>query len=187
MGQDSDSARRILTNQPDFIGQETMFDFEPDKGGAIRMSNKIAKKGDSYRRDTSFFVFISRPNQPTLRLDPKTKTYSELPQPNGDGFLWFWNAEDVQSFAEKKKVRFQIAGREKVDDHDCLVIKATPDSKSTDEEAIYFYCAEDLKNLVIKIQLKLPNRITTYTLTNITFDVPDSLFTIPARYRHRRG
>jgi len=186
--QSGNSAREILASQPDFMGEETIMDFEPAIGGGFSATSKIAKKGSTYRRDNGFFIFFSKPNQPTLRLDPKSKTYDELPVTENDRFLWYSHANDVETFAKKEKIKFEVAGTEKVDGHECVKIKATPESQSSKgEEAIYFYAAKDLRNVVIRIEIKIPNRITAYTVENITFNVPSNLFDIPARYRRERA
>ena len=183
-----DSAREILANQPDFMGEETVMDFEPAIGGGFSATSKIAKKGSTYRRDNGFFIFLSKPNQPTLRLDPKSKTYDELPVTENDRFLWYSHADDVEIFAKKEKIKFEVAGTETVDGHECVKIKATPEAQSSKgEEAIYFYAAKDLRNVVVRIEIVIPNRTTAYTLKNITFKVHDDLFKIPARYKRERA
>ncbi len=186
--QTGNSARETLANQPDFMGEETIMDYEPAIGGGFSASSKIAKKGSTYRRDNGFFIFLSRPNQPTLRISPKGKTYDELPVTENDRFLWYSHANDVETFAKKEKIQFEVAGTETVDGHECIKIKATPETQSSKgEEAIYFYAAKDLRNAVIRIEIKIPNRITAYTLKNITFNVPDDLFEIPAKYKRERA
>jgi hypothetical protein len=182
------SAREILAKQPDFMGEETIMDFEPAIGAGFSITSKIAKKGSTYRRDNGFSIFLSQPNQPTLRLDPKRKTYEELPVAEDDRFLWYSQADDVESFAQKEKITFEVAGTVMVEGHECVKIKATPATQSSKgEEAIYFYAAQDLRDVVIRIEIRLSNRITTYTLKNITFNVPATLFKIPARYKRERA
>lgn len=181
------SARDILINQPDFMGEQIISDYEIAIEGGFSASSKVAKKGETYRSDNGTFIFFSKPRQPTLRLDPNDKTYDELPEEEYDRRLWHVGADEVQTFARNREVEFEIAGTEKVDGRECVKIKATPKTQSVkDEGAAYFYAAKNLRNLVIKVEIQTPGRVTVYSLKNISFKVPGKLFIMPADYKRSR-
>jgi hypothetical protein len=181
---ESSSSREILRSQPDFMGEEIMSDFEPKIGAGFSASSQIAKRDGTYRRDNGSFIFLSKANQPTLRLSPKDKTYDKLLKTRNEQSLWYSGIADVEIFAQKNDLKFEAIGRAIVDGHDCTKIRAAPELRSSkDEEAAYFYAAKDLRNLVVKIELKIPWRTTVYALRKISFRVPDKLFEVPANYK----
>jgi len=71
-------------------------------------------------------------------------------------------------------------GTEKVSDQECIKIKAAKegavDQGEDKAEAVYFYVAKGMQNLVVATEIFLPNRRTSYVLRNISFKVPDGLF-----------
>jgi hypothetical protein len=183
-GETADSARDILLHQPDFRAKETMVDVESKIGGGMSTVSEIAKRDNTYWRDNGFFVFLSKPSGVRLRLSRKDKTYDELQATENERSLWYSGISDVEIFAAKKKIRFERVGTETVDGRNCLKIKANPDaSAATSKEAVYFYAARDLKNLVIKVELQTSWRTTTYSLKDISFKVPETLFAVPADYK----
>ena len=158
-------------------------DVEPKIGGGMSTVSEIAKRDDTYWRDNGFFVFLSKPNGVRLRLSRKDKTHDELQRTENERSLWYSGISDVEIFAAKKKIRFERVGTETVDGHSCLKIKANPDASAATKEAVYFYAARDLKNLVIKVELQTSWRTTTYSLKDISFKVPEMLFAVPADYK----
>lgn len=167
------SPRELLAKQPDFVAEEIIFSAE-EHGAHGHVSGhellfKKAKKGKFYRTDTGVAVFF----------EDATKA--------ADGF-WFEGAQYAELFARKEGVRFEFAGTERVQGHECTKIKATREAKQSkaeqeakrskpdEEEVVYFYLAKDLRNLVIATQVFTPRRKTSYVLRNISFDVPAALF-----------
>lgn len=189
--QEAVSPVELLGRQPDFVAEEIIFSVE-QHGLMGHVSGhellfKKAKRGRFYRTDTGAVTLFKDATKP-------------------DGGLWFEGAQYAESFVRKEGIRFEAAGREQVQGHDCLRIKATQETKGAkpdhetkgakpvreakgakpdheakgappdEEEAVYFYVAQDLRNLVIAIQVFTPGRRTSYVLRNISFDVPAALF-----------
>lgn len=180
--QEAVSPVELLGRQPDFVAEEIIFSVE-QHGQMGHVSGhellfKKAKRGRFYRTDTGAVTLFKDATKP-------------------DGGLWFEGAQYAESFVRKEGIRFEAAGREQVQGHDCIRIKATQETKGAqpvqeaksakpvheakgappdEEEAVYFYVAQDLRDLVIAIQVFTPGRRTSYVLRNISFDVPAALF-----------
>lgn len=181
----------LLGRQPDFVAEEIISSVE-QHGATGQVSGykllfKRAKQGKFYRTETGTVTLFKDATKP-------------------DGGLWFEGAQYVESFVRKEGIKFEAVGTEQVQGHNCIKIKATQEAKVTtpdheakgakpareakkakpdhkakrakpgEEEAVYFYVAQDLRNLVIAIQVFTPRRSTSYVLRNISFDVPADLF-----------
>lgn len=178
------SPRDILSRQPDFVAEEFYFSFERFHGHSS--VNKVAKKGEYYRREGPIMVFFDKAGEPTLRYWRPAKIFIDDP-PSKFPPSWYENASNAEIFAQDEGVRFEVVGTEEIEGHKCLKIKACSESEAQAEEKdramIFLYAAKDLHNLVIMTELVLPDRKTTYVLKNISFDVPDDLFKVLARRR----
>jgi len=126
-------------------------------------------------------VVIVRPGRPPIAIDPQRRTYTETPpQFNPAPF-------DIDSFIKAKakgleKFKFENVGRVIVDGQPATKIRWTIEGETGD---ISFYLAEVPKNLLIKMEMPdMPNgEKGSLIASNISMDVPDSLFEIPSGYR----
>src|SRR5262249_13626522 len=125
-------------------------------------------------------ITIEQKDQPAISFDPQAKTYAELPE------HFSLAPFDIEHFldaanSELGKLKIEDAGTETVDNHEARKIRLT----FTDEEGeIYFYFANDLQNLFIKMESKgIEEMNGTYTLANVSFTVPDELFALPQGYK----
>jgi hypothetical protein len=177
------SPREMLAKQPDFVAEEILFSAEA-RGGMGFVSGhqllfKKAKRGEFYRRDTGIVVIYFDSENRTLRYDDKSKRLEEQKDANQRDD-WYDGAENPQYFAKKKGITYSVVGTEKVSDQECVKIKAAKegavDQGEDKAEAVYFYVAKGMQNLVIATEILLPNRRTSYLLRNISFKVPDGLF-----------
>jgi hypothetical protein len=175
--------QELLAKQPDFVAEEILFSAE-ERGGMGFVSGhqllfKKAKQGEFYRRDTGLVVIYFDSENRSLRYDEKSKTVEE--QKDGRQKAdWYDGAENPLYFARKKGLTYTVVGKENVSGQECIKIKATKEGSISQggdrEEAVYFYVAKGMQNLVIATQIFLPNRRTSYVLKNISFKVPDDLF-----------
>lgn len=135
-------------------------------------------KSDSYR--SYKIITISRLNQPTTALDPQEKTYAEAPE---DFKLVSFDIEEFlkNASAELGKIKAEIAGTEIIEGLKASKISVRFEGGT---EEMYFYFANDLKNLFLKMDSGSIKQIKgSYTVTNVSFDVPDELFEIPKDYK----
>jgi hypothetical protein len=175
--------RELLAKQPDFVAEEILFSAERRAGMGFASGHQLlfkkAKQGELYRRDTGMVVTYFDSENRTLRYDEKSKKLEELNDGNQRDD-WYDGAENPEYFARKKGIIYSVVGTEKVSDQECVKIKATKEgavSQGEDkEEAVYFYVAKDMQNLVIATEIFLPNRRTSHVLRNISFKLPDGLF-----------
>ena len=169
------NARDIVLNQPDFAADLTFFVGEGfgGHGGAER----LARKGNRYREESQFWIFVGELGKPSARLFPQAKAYDDYESARG-------GSADItpinpQPLALEPDVSFKALGTTVIDGQICLKIEAVRKGKP---EKFYFYAARDLKNLVIIVQRIEPKRSTVQRLGNISLDVPDTLVQIPADY-----
>lgn len=173
----SQKARDIILNQPDFVADLNFFVGEGfgGHGGAER----LARKGNRYREESQFWIFVGELGKPSARLFPQAKAYDDFESARGG------SADSTpinpQALALENDVTFTALGTRVIDGHNCLKIEAT--RKGKPDTKYYFYAARDLKNLVIVAQLIKPNRTTLQRLDNISLEVPDSLVQIPPDYK----
>ena len=168
--------RNIVLDQPDFVADLNFFVGEGfgGYGGAQR----LARKGNRYREESQFWIFVGELGKPSARLFPQTKSYDDFESPRGG------SADSTPinppALAKEDGVSFTALGTRVIDGHNCLKIEAMRNGRS---EKFYFYAARDLKNLVVVAQIVEPRRSTVQRLSNISLDVPDSLVQIPPDYK----
>jgi hypothetical protein len=168
--------REVILHQPDFVADLNFFVGEGfgGYGGAER----LARKGNRYREESQFWIFIGEVGKPSARLFPRSKSYDDFESPRGG------SADSTpinpSALAKEEGVSFTALGTRVIDGHNCLKIEATRHGKP---EKFYFYAARDLKNLVIVAQIVEPKRNTLQRLSTISLDVPDSLVHIPSDYK----
>jgi hypothetical protein len=168
--------RGVILNQPDFVADLNFFVGEGfgGYGGAER----LARKGNRYREESQFWLFIGELGKPSARVFPEDKSYDDFESARGG------SADSTPinpaALAKEDGVSFTALGTRVINDHHCLKIEATRKDKP---EKFYFYAALDLKNLVIVAQIVHPKQSTIQRLSNISLDVPDSLVQIPSDYK----
>src|SRR5690349_13705721 len=174
---------RMLADQPDHMADRTV----AVNGAVTKM--KFAKKQDRIRQEFypldqattlkndsyRFYkiIMIGRLNQPSVAIDPQEKTYAEAPE---DFKVVAFDVQDflLRASAELGKVEGERVGTETVEGHKASKIKLK--FKGSPEE-MYFYFAEDLKNLFVKMDSGTIRQIKgSYTVSNVSFDVSDGLF-----------
>ena len=172
--------RDVILNQPDFVADLKFFVGEGfgGYGGAER----LARKGNRYREESQFWLFIGELGKPAARVFADDKSYDDSEAARGG------SADSTPinpaALAKDDGVSFTVLGTRVINGHKCLKIEATRKDKP---EKFYFYAALDLKNLVIVAQIVEPARTTVQHLSNISLDVPDSLVQIPSDYKRRQG
>lgn len=168
--------RDILLNQPDFVADLTFFVSEGF--GAHGGAERLARKGNRYREESQFWIFVGELGKPSARLFPQAKAYDDFQSPRGGSA----DATPInpQALAYEPDVSFTALGKRMIDGHECLKIEAIRNGKP---EKFYFYAARDLKNLVIVAQRIESKRGTLQRLGNISLEVPDSLVQVPPDYK----
>jgi len=168
--------RDVILNQPDFVADLNFFVGEGF--GGFGFAERLARKGNRYREESQFWIFVGELGKPSARLFPQAKTYDDFERARGG------TADSTpinpRALALEKEVTFTALGTILIDGHNCLKIEATRKEKP---EKFYFYAARDLKNLVIVAQLIEPRRTILQRLGNISLDVPDTLVQIPPDYK----
>jgi hypothetical protein len=180
-----------------------MFETQPDhmadrlisfNGSTVKIN--FAKKGDKSRQefyplalapalkseaDRNYCLLtIIQDKQPAISIDPQAKTYAELPK---DFSLAPFDIEHFleEAKSELGKLKIEDTGTERVEGHEARKIRVTFEGEPGE---ILFYFAKDLNNLFIKMDSKGLEEMTgTYALSNISFTVPDELFTLPQGYK----
>ena len=181
---------KLFEKQPDHMADRVI------SLGSNSVKISFAKKGEKSRQefyplaqatilknsaDKNYrLITLTQDNQPAISIDPQAKTYTELPE------HFSLAPFDIEHFldaakAELGKLKIEDIGTETVDTHEARKIRLTFEGE---EGEIFFYFAKDLNNLFIKMDSKGVEDMTgTYTLTNISFIVPDELFTLPQGYK----
>ena len=167
--------REVISNQPDFVADLSYFVGEGF--GGYGFTQRLARKGNRYREESEFWIFVGELGKPSARLFPKAKKYNDYEPPRGG------SADSTPinpaALAKEDGVSFTALGTRVIDGHNCLKIEATREGKP---EKFYFYAALDLKNLVILAQILEPRRNTVQRIANISLEVPDELVRIPPDY-----
>jgi TonB family protein len=183
---------RMMASQPDHMADWTVVINEEKFGIHLNKHFKFAKKQGQTRQefypledtqgvkktDRSYRVIsISQQGQPPLAFDPQALTYSEMP----DGFRA--NPLDIDQLLNtarqvQDQIKVQNLGTVTMEGHQSAKICMT----ITGEGEIFFYFAKDLRNLLIRIDSG-NNQGGGFSVSNVSFEVPDDLFQIPKNYR----
>jgi hypothetical protein len=166
----------IVANQPDFIADESFF-YNEGFGG-FSATSRIARKGNRYLIDTGFVKIIVEPDK-EIRLDDDDKTFEETPI-RKDFIVGSGQPINPQSLASQKGVKFVALGTQIIDGHKCLKIEAKLEGESSQ---IFIYAAEDLKYLIIAVQVLTPPRSSVQKLQNISLEVPSRFVEVPRDYK----
>lgn len=111
-------------------------------------------------------VFIKNPDQNALVALPGQKAYAEIPRQSNP---------DLENQAELKMGRLEkkYVGKEVVDGHPCEVYRLIlPEDKAKTEEAAVWQ-ATDLKDLPVRIRIKIKDDVYGLQLRNINYKDPD--------------
>jgi hypothetical protein len=175
--EDPESLRQMLANQPDYTAMQ-QFLFSEGFGG-FGAKSKVAKMGNRQVEVTDDTVFINEPGKPTIKVFPKRKEYSELPLEKNDDF-----SVSPEEIARRSDVVFKSLGTETVGRYPCLKIEASYKDEKLKEMKFVFWAAPQLKNLVIKSEVSLGERVKFLTLLeDVSLGVNEKLFRIPPDYR----
>src|SRR5258708_3555461 len=150
--------RDILLGQPDFVADLELFVSEGI--GGYSWSERIARKGNRYREESQFWIFVGEIGKTSARLYPEGKIYDDMLPPrggsgNGDVF-------NPRALAFQSNVMFTALGTVQVDGHKCIKIEAVQQEDKANKT--YLYAATDLKNLVVVAQILAPKSNTVHSL-----------------------
>jgi len=189
-----ETARRLIAVQPDFTAESTCLNYENTMGLGFGALVKTAKKDGWYRHESETFIDYFIPGEAPVHYTFKNKQYIAYTG-EVDNHLWFMSVESPALLALDKSLKFEIVGRTEVDlkitgktkQRQQIKIKVTGKTEiggDLDEAVAFLYVVPDLKNLVVKTELIFPKGGRNCTLRNISFIVPDGLFTAFRTYRH---
>lgn len=133
----------LILNQPDFIADLTFFRSERFSGGGG--SERIARKGNRYRKESQFWIFVGESGKPAARLFPQDRVYDDLEPPRYESV----NSSEPfnpKTLALEAGVTYRVLGALMIDGHRCIKIEAV---RKVKPEKIYLYAARDLRNLFI--------------------------------------
>ena len=192
---DDEAARRLIAAQPDYTANVACSNYENEFGHGFEESVKSWKKGDWYRHESEKFIDYFTPDAPPVRYSLKTKRYDAF-LGDAENHLWFTQIESPALLAKDKTLRFEIIKTEKNDlkigakseKPELIKIKVTGETNvggDWDKATAFLYVAPDSKNLVVKTELIFPKGGRICTLQNISFVVPDGVFTEFTDYRRR--
>jgi hypothetical protein len=187
----------MFGNQPDFTADAQV--------GGSRM--KIARKNGKLRREwlnpskskhavggiyhavggIYHNVLLELPGSPAIALDPQLKIYAEVPSDQTPPDVIRRMIESVKNDPQAQ-CKVEKLGTERLDGHIVERTRMSPVSPGTDPgertDFTDFYVARDLKNLVLKIEVVVPQmgEKLTYRLSKVSLDVPDEVFEMPSGY-----
>jgi hypothetical protein len=168
------SPQYIIANQPNYAADVKFVT------GPSTFDLKVAKKGENWRVEFPLpavgnSITYIRPGQPTIQVFPDKKQYLELPTPEETSA-----ANPITTTLQelqRRNVTIERVGVETVDGRPTTKYRAT---KAGDDAELFVYTANDLKNLIVKLEGRRENRQFAGTWTNVTLDPPDSAVTPPA-------
>ena len=124
-------------------------------------------------------IFIHEPGKPTIKVFPKRKEYSELPLEETDDF-----SVSPEGVAKRSDVMFKFLGTETVGRYACIKIEASYKDEKLKAMNFVFWVAPQVKNLVIKSETSLGERVKFVTLLeDVALSVNEKLFRIPRGYK----
>ncbi|HEX8564620.1 MAG TPA: WG repeat-containing protein [Pyrinomonadaceae bacterium] len=172
--------RNLVANQPDFIADLSYFRSEQFSGGGF--GYRLVRKGNKYRKESQFWIFVGETGKSRYRLNPQAKLYNDL---EGIDFETANTGGDFnpKTLADDPNTTFTPLGKITIDGHECIKIEAKRQIKGRENEKIYLYAAKDLKNLIIAAQVLNPPYAMIQRLSNISLEVPDNLVNLPDDYK----
>jgi hypothetical protein len=194
----------IFGDQPDYTADVSIVIASPRRMKMARKEGKVrfewlntgnAASGKNKPSEYYSTIVISRPDQPSVAFDPQQKTYCEMPNEFKPPAPEMWQVvKEAMKGKEGFKIKLKNLGTETLDGHETVkmeMIAKSDKPSQKDKGGLFFYIAKDLKNLVIKMELTdlyedQPTPIGqgwSYTLSNISLEVPDNLFQTPVGYR----
>jgi TonB family protein len=209
--QDSDIESDLVTatlgifgNQPDYTADVSIVIASPIRMKMARKEGKVrlewlnpsnAASGENKPLEYYRTIVINRPDQPSVAFDPQQKTYCEMPnesKPPAPEMLHV--LKEAMKGKEEFKIKLKNLGTEILDGHETVkmeMISKRDKPSQSDKGGLFFYIAKDLKNLVIKMEVTelyedQPTPVGqgwSYTLSNISLEVPDDLFQMPVGYK----
>ena len=193
---DVDSARRLISTQPDFTADMSCLSSEKFKQDMVE-EFKSAKKVDFYRHETKVYMDYFSPDEPPVRFTFRTQTYEPF---TGDieNHLWFESLASPALLAQDKSLRFEMNGNEitdfkidgKIEKRELIKIKVTGETEiggDFDKAEGFLYVAPELKNLVVRTELIFPTSSRICSIKNISFNVSEKLFEQFSDYRRQIG
>jgi len=172
--------RDLIANQPDFSADLSYFRSEMASGGGG--AERLTRKGNRYRKESQFWIFIGERGKPRIRLFPQTKTYDDL-EPAGDESLSYSRPFDPRTLANDANTIFTPLGKVMLDNRECLKVEVQRKGEKLEKEKISLYLAKDLKFLVIIAQAQNLPFSFGQRLSNISLEVADDLVQIPPDYK----
>jgi len=167
----------LILNQPDFVADLTFFRTERFGGGGG--SERIARKGDRYREESQFWIFVGESDKPTARLFPQSKSYDDL-EPARYESANSSEPFNPKTLALEAGVSYKVLGAVMIDGYRCIKIAAAREKRP---KQIYLYAARELRNLFIIARVLDPPRSFVQRLSNVSFEVPDTLVEVPRDYK----
>jgi len=73
--------RDLILNQPDFMADLSFFVAHRVSGHGF--SQKLVRKGNRYREESEFWIFVGEYGKPSARLFPQAKIYDDYVPPRG--------------------------------------------------------------------------------------------------------
>lgn len=168
--------RKILTEQPDYVADESFFYWEGF--GGFNGKSRVARKGTRRFEDTGYVKVITESDQ-IYRLDDSNKTFDQSTFRRG---LTLGNGHpiELEDLITRNDVEYRIIGNQTVNNHPCLKIEAKLKGNAAQ---IFLYAAKDLRFLIVAVEVITPPKKSTQQLTNIVLDVPAGLLDIPTEYK----
>ena len=190
---DDRAARQLIAVQPDFTANASCLNYENIGGHGFSEILKSAKKGAWYRHESKTFIDYFIPYEPPIHYTFKNKEYVVY---TGDteNHLWFMSVGSPALLALDKSLKFEIVTNQKIDFESdgktvkpaLMKIKVTGETTiggDFDKTVVFLYVAPNLNNLVVKTELIFPKGGRNCSLRNISFTVPDGLFTNFIKFR----
>ncbi len=168
--------QKLLSNQPNFVADETFFYGEGF--GGISGKNRVAKKDNRYFVDTGYVKVITEDNR-AIRLNDSNKTFDESVV-RDEIVLNNGLPLNPQTLAKQKNIKFIPIGIQVIDNHKTIKVEAKLENQTSQ---VFLYFAEDLNYLIVAIQVLNSQRGSIQRLQNISLDVPSGLVEIPSDYK----
>jgi hypothetical protein len=170
------TAQYVLMHQPNYQADITI------KTGNLTLTGKVAKVDENWRYESSVpaignSVTYVRAGKPIVVLLPDKKQYIEYPATQ-DGTDFNPIANTIRGLTQQG-ITFEKSGAEVVDGHPTTKYRGT---KAGETGEMTIYSADDLQNLVIRIDGMKENVGFNATWSNISLNPPASVIEPPADY-----